>query len=93
MIITGIGKKIKKYGYKENNYKKIIVSWGSTMEAKKLAHEKGIELISFKEILIEIAKKCSGETTYFSDDTFRTIQLFDIAKQIPDVTFGSIYKD
>ncbi|MFC1786836.1 hypothetical protein ACFLY8_02220 [Halobacteriota archaeon] len=67
---------LEKYGFKKGNYTKVIVTWGWATEAKDKADREGIELWDFRDILKEIAEKCSGKRTYFTDDTLRTIHLF-----------------
>jgi len=67
---------LEKYGFKEGNYTKIIVTWGWTPEAKRQADSKGIILWDFRDIINEIAEACRDKRTYFTDDTLRTIQLF-----------------
>lgn len=70
--------KLEKYGFTPNHYKKMIVSWGWTESAKKIADNNGIELKDFRDVLKEIRDACNS-TTYFKDDTLRTIQLFEKA--------------
>lgn len=67
---------LKKYGFREANYTKVIVTWGWTPEAKDEADREGIILWDFRDILKEIAETCRDKKTYFTDDTLRTIQLF-----------------
>jgi len=67
---------LEKYGFKKDNYTKVIVTWGWTSEAKELADREGIILWDFRVILKEIAESFRGKKTYFTDDTLRTIQLF-----------------
>lgn len=68
--------KLEKYGFKNGNYTKVIVTWGWTSEAKDEADREGIILWDFREILKEIAESCRDKKTYFTDDTLRTIHLF-----------------
>ena len=67
---------LEKYGFKEGNYQKVIVSWGWTDNAKIQADSEGIILWDFRNILREIAETLRNKKTYFTDDTLRTIQLF-----------------
>jgi len=67
---------LEKYAFRKGNYTKVIVTWGWTPEAKKVADREGIVLWDFRDILKEIAESCRGKKTYFTDDTLRTIQLF-----------------
>jgi len=67
---------LRKYGFSRGNYSKIIVSWGWSDGAKKLADQKRIILWDFRDLLHEIAQTQRDRSTYFTDDTARTIQLF-----------------
>ena len=68
---------LKKYGFKEGNYSKVIVTWGWEEEAKKQADHEGIILWDFRNVLKQIAETCRDKKTYFTDDTLRTIQLME----------------
>ena len=72
---------LKKYGFKEGNYSKVIVTWGWAEEAKRQADREGIILWDFRDIIREIAETFRVTRTYFTDDTLRTIQLFVKAEQ------------
>ena len=67
---------LEKFGFKEGNYSKIIVTWGWQEEAKRQADRAGIVLWDFRNMLKEIAETLRKKRTYFTDDTLRTIQLF-----------------
>lgn len=67
---------LKKYGFPEGGYSKIIVTWGWQEGVELEAARLGIELWDFRDILAEIAHSFKRERTYFTDDTLRTIQLF-----------------
>jgi hypothetical protein len=67
---------LKKFGFKKGNYSKIIVTWGWGEEAKRQADRAGIILWDFRRMIREIAEASHKKRTYFTDDTFRTIQLF-----------------
>lgn len=69
------------YGFVPGNYKRVIVTWDATDQARKLAIEHGIELWDFPELLHEIAESHREHSTYFTDDTARTIQLYAMALQ------------
>lgn len=76
--------KLKEYGFKPGNYKKVIVSWGWKEDVPAAAKAAHVELWSFQEILQEIAAKCCGsDCTYFTDDTMRTLQLMAKATERP----------
>jgi hypothetical protein len=66
---------LRKYGFIPGNYQKIIVTWGATPRAQALAAKRRIELWDFRDLLREIAAASRNHSTYFTDDTARTIQL------------------
>jgi hypothetical protein len=68
--------KLKELGFHNGNYKKVIVSWGWTDEAKIIADQNNIELWDFREIIKEIGEYFKDDKTYFKDDTLRTLQLY-----------------
>lgn len=74
--LAEVKKELRKYGFKESNYSKIIVSWGWTPDVEKVAKEEGVELWDFRKLLQDIASAHRDHKTYFTDDTIRTIQLF-----------------
>jgi hypothetical protein len=67
------------YGFVPGNYHRIIVTWGSTTEAKESAAKQDIELWDFRDLLEEIADAHGTHRHYFTDDTARTIQLYAMA--------------
>jgi hypothetical protein len=71
-----ITSRLRDYGFREGQYKKIIVTWGWTEDAKREANLAGIELWDFREKVREIAAKVEDQTSYFGDDTLRTIGLY-----------------
>jgi len=68
--------RLKEMGFRDNKYTRVIVTWGWTGEAADRAVEAGIELWDFRDIIREIAETIKGSRVYFSDDTFRTLNLF-----------------
>ena len=72
---------LNKFGFKEGNYSKIIVTWGWEEEAKQEADRAGIILWDFRNLMKEIGDTFRKEKTYFTDDTLRTIQLFVKAEE------------
>lgn len=74
-------KELRERGFNQGNYKRIIVTWGWTDEAKEQADADGIELWDFRSLMQEIAASCKEGKTYFTDDTLRTIQLFTRSTQ------------
>lgn len=77
----GVLLELSKYGFKGDNYSKIIVTWGWEEEAKRQAESDGILLWDFRDIMKEIGETFYKTRTYFTDDTLRTIQLFVKASQ------------
>jgi len=73
--------KLKEYGFKRGNYRKIIVTWGWKDDVPKAAKKAGVDLWDFKEILKEIADLSISNRNYFIDDTMRTLQLMAMAKK------------
>ena len=65
---TAVLEKLKIYGF-NNDYKKIIVSWGWGEAALQIANENHIELWDFYSIIRELADSIQGNRKYFSDDT------------------------
>jgi len=71
----GVITKLEEYGFRDDNYERVIVTWGWSADAKKQADEAGIRLWDFREIMVEVASRVSGRE-YYTDDTLRTLQLF-----------------
>src|SRR5262249_5927582 len=72
----GVISRLQKYGFTIGNYQKIIVTWGWTNEAKNEADAADIELWDFRDVVGRIATTIQHETSYFTDDTLRTIGLY-----------------
>lgn len=70
---------LAKYGFLDGNYERVIVTWGSTSEARIQAEKSGVSLWDFRDLLRDIAEAHKTQRTYFTDDTARTIQLFAMA--------------
>jgi len=70
---------LAKYGFADDNYNRIVVTWDATPDARALAAERKIALWDFRDLLLEIADAHQKRRTYFTDDTPRTIQLFAMA--------------
>jgi hypothetical protein len=73
---SGIVSRLREYGFTDGNYKKVIVTWGWTEDAKREADAVGIELWDFRDVVSRIATAIEHETSYFGDDTLRTIGLY-----------------
>ena len=71
--------KLAEYGFRPGNYHKVIVTWGWTVDAEARASSEGILLWDFRLMMKEIAAITSAGRTYFTDDTLRTLQLFEKA--------------
>ena len=70
---------LKRYGCREGNYTRVIVSWGWEKEVEAQAAKHKIELWDFRELVRKIVNECRGGRTYFMDDTLRTLHLFALA--------------
>ncbi len=73
---------LAKYGFKANNYSRVVVTWDTTAEARELAVKSDVIVWDFRELLLEIAHAYRDHRTYFTDDTARTIQLFAMAAKL-----------
>jgi hypothetical protein len=71
--------KLVEYGFKQGSHKKVVVTWDWTPDAKAAADAAGIELWDFRQIMREIARSIINKRSYFTDDTLRTIHLFQRA--------------
>ena len=80
--VPAVHDELKTYGFSGGNYKRVIVTWDATDEARKIAKSEGVELWEFPSLLHEIADAHRVHRTYFTDDTARTIQLFAMAAKI-----------
>ena len=67
--------RLKDYGLMPGNYSRIIVTWGWEKDVPEAAKAAGIELWDFRDILRDIQEHCREKSTYFTDDTLRTLQL------------------
>jgi hypothetical protein len=74
-------KRLRQFGFKPGNYKKIVVSWGWEDDVPAAARRAGVELWDFQGILREIALKVREHRVYFTDDTMRTLQLMTKATE------------
>ncbi len=75
----GVINTLKDYGFKKDNYSKVIVTWGWKDDVPAQAKKRGIILWDFRDIIHEIAHKFEDNRTYFTDDTLRTLHLFAAA--------------
>jgi len=65
------------YGFTPGNYRRVIVSWGWTDGAAAQAKAHGIDLWDFPRLLREITDRFRHVRAYFTDDTLRTLQLYE----------------
>ena len=79
--VKEVKSELEKYGFKEENYNRVIVTWDATEKARDLAAKEGIEIWYFPALLRDIAKAHKEHKTYFIDDTARTIQLYAMASE------------
>jgi hypothetical protein len=70
---------LKRYGFEQGNYSRIIVTWDATADAREKAKENGIEIWDLPDLLNRIANEHLQHRKYFVDDTARTIQLYAMA--------------
>jgi len=71
-----VRQKLKSYGFEPGNHTRVIVTWEGTPEAFSQAKEKEVAIWRFPDLLREIAQKLESNSSYFVDDTVRTIGLF-----------------
>jgi len=69
------------YGFKEGNYAKVIVTWEWTSGALAQATQAEITVWSIKALMNEIAEEFRSTNHYFTDDTLRTLYLYDQANR------------
>jgi hypothetical protein len=77
----GVVKTLKTYGFKPNEYHKIIVTWDCKLEAKETAKKNGIEVWEFPDLLDEISTMVGHGKQYVMDDTIRTLQMLVYAQR------------
>jgi hypothetical protein len=73
---TEVIETLKRYGFHDENYSRIIVTWGWEDEVDSKSKNMGITLWDFRDLLQELAHTFQKQKTYFTDDTLRTLQLF-----------------
>ena len=76
---SGVIEKLKAFGFVPGNYTQVVVSWGWEKDVPEAATQAGVMLWDFRDILTEIAQKSRSHSTYFTDDTMRTLQLMAMA--------------
>ncbi len=71
--------KLSEYGFRDGQYRKVIVTWGWEDGVESAAKAAGIELWDFRSLVREISESLQGTRTYFTDDTLRTLHLYNRA--------------
>jgi len=69
-----------RYGFHGRNYRRVVVSWGWTDGALRVARKSHIELWDMRCMLAELTDTFSGKRTHYMDDTLRTIQLYHLSQ-------------
>jgi hypothetical protein len=72
---------LKRYGFEQGEYGRIIVSWGWAAGVDRLAADAGIELWDFRELLEEIVRTNEDGRSYHVDDTCRTLHLYSLVRE------------
>ncbi len=72
--------KLSDYGFKDGNYRKVVVTWGWYAGVDEAARRDGIELWDFRDLIHKVAQRFTDDRTYFGDDTLRTLHLFARAR-------------
>jgi len=73
---------LSRYGFEQENYMRIIVSWDATPEAVVSAKELGLEIWNFGNILQELLEHMKQTTSYHADETLRTLQLISFSDRV-----------
>jgi hypothetical protein len=68
-------KSLKKYGFQDNNYEKILVAWDWDDGVPNLSQKESITLWRFPDLLNAVMEKFENIRSYHTDDTVRTLQL------------------
>lgn len=68
------------FGFAPDNYARIIVAWDWQNGVEAEAAAAGITLWAFPDLVREMGEKLSGRSQYYSDDTLRTLQLYEKAR-------------
>jgi hypothetical protein len=78
--------RLKEYGFSNENYQKIIVTWGWQNGVEEAAKAEGILLWDFRHLIADLAAAFRNQRTYFGDDTLRTLHLYALAGTEKSVT-------
>ncbi|MBM3501595.1 MAG: hypothetical protein FJX74_23320 [Armatimonadetes bacterium] len=68
--------KLAEYGFASGGYRKAIVTWGWQKGVQERAHEFGIELLDFRQLILDLVDYLKDQTAHFGDDTIRTLHLY-----------------
>ena len=71
-----VRRRLSEYGFKGKNYQKVIVAWDWTLDAKRAAKRRGIELWAMRDLLRELGEQSGRTRSRSADDTARTLQLY-----------------
>ena len=69
-------KTLAEYGFKNDNYSKIVVAWGYTDDVPLKAQELNITIWAFPEIMARLTELFKDNRIYYIDDTLRTLHLY-----------------
>lgn len=69
--------RLREFGFEPGGYTRIIATWGWTPGAEAQAEAQRIKLWDFRKLLQEIVTRFRHTRAYFTDDTLRTLQLFE----------------
>lgn len=67
------------HGFVPGNYRRVIVTWAATAEAREQAESHDVDLWDFPTVIRGIATYISGRSCHFGDDTLRTLHLYTLA--------------
>lgn len=67
------------HGFLPGEYRRVIVTWGATTEAREQAKNQDVDLWDFPDLIRGIATHISDRSCHFGDDTLRTLHLYTLA--------------
>lgn len=73
----GVARRLAEHGFEPGKYAKIVVTWGWTPEARREADKQGVTLWDFRDLMAEIIERIKDDRIYFTDDTLRTLHLYE----------------
>lgn len=72
----GVTKTYPQLGIDPANLKRVLVSWDFQEEARQQLESEGVQCLSMKTVLQELADRLAEETSDLDSDILRTLQLF-----------------